>query len=80
MAIMAPTATIRVDRHVHRTLTERAGQRGITVASLVAELAERERREAMIASELRAREADAANPDAQAELELWDQTLGDGID
>jgi hypothetical protein len=43
-------------------------------------MAERERREAMIASELQAREKDASNPKAQAELDLWDETLGDGID
>ncbi|MDR0594856.1 MAG: hypothetical protein LBG60_16730 [Bifidobacteriaceae bacterium] len=74
------TTTIRVDRRVHQVLTERAGQRGLTVAALVAELAERDRRAGMIASELEARAADAANPEARAELELWGQTLGDGID
>jgi predicted DNA-binding ribbon-helix-helix protein len=78
--VSTATTTIRVDRRVHQVLTERAGQRGLTVAALVAELAERDRRAGMIASELEARAADADNPEARAELELWDQALGDGID
>ncbi len=46
----------------------------------LAELLKRYAREQMVESERRARMADDQNPEARAEQDLWDSTVGDGID
>ncbi len=73
---MGATATIRVDREVRDQLARSAEAEGITLAALLRRYA----RERMIASERAARLADELNPAALEEQDLWDETVGDGID
>ncbi len=73
---MTETATIRVDRYVRDQLALTAHANGLSLA----ELLKRYAREQMIESERRARMADEQNPEARAEQDLWDTTVGDGID
>lgn len=61
-------------------LAEQARERGISLAVLLAEIAEERRREAIWRSEREASRIDAENADAQTELNEWEDTLGDGLD
>ncbi len=61
-------------------LAEQARERGISLAALLAEIAEERRREAIWRSEREASRIDAENADAQTELNEWEDTLGDGLD
>jgi hypothetical protein len=74
------TATIRVARSTRDTLAEQAHERGISLASLLAEMARERQIEAIWESERRAIHADAQNPEALEETHLWEATLEDGID
>jgi predicted DNA-binding ribbon-helix-helix protein len=74
------TATIRVARGTRDLLAEQARQRGISIAALLAEIAADRARETIFESERQAIRADAQNPAALAEMDLWDTTLVDGID
>jgi hypothetical protein len=74
------TATIRVARHTRDVLAEHARERGMSLASLLAEIAREQELEAIFESERRARRADAENPEALEEMRLWETTLEDGID
>ncbi len=76
----APTATIRVPRETRDKLAEQARERGVSLASFLSELAREQELEAVFASERRARRADAADPEALAEMRLWETTLEDGLD
>jgi hypothetical protein len=73
---MTETATIRVDRDVRDRLAGVAEDQGISLSELLRRYA----RDEFIAAERAARIADERNPQAMAEQDLWDQTLGDGID
>ncbi len=73
---MGATATIRVDRDVRDQLARSAEAEGISLAALLRRYAH----ERMIASERAARLASYQNPEAMAEEDLWDETVGDGID
>jgi hypothetical protein len=74
------TSTIRVTRATRDLLAEQARERGISLAVLLAEIAEERRREAIWRSEREASRIDAENADAQTELNEWEDTLGDGLD
>lgn len=74
------TATIRVPRDTRDRLAARARERGVSLASLLTEFALRSERAAALRSEREATRAEAADPKALAEVELWDATLGDGFD
>lgn len=76
----ADTATIRVTRRTRDLLAAQARARGISLASMLEELALDREREALFRSERDATRADAANPSARAEDDLWDATVGDGVD
>jgi len=74
------TATIRVARATRDALAEQARERGISLASLLADVARERQIEAIWESERRAVHADAQNPEALEEMRLWEATLEDGID
>jgi predicted DNA-binding ribbon-helix-helix protein len=74
------TTTIRVDRGTRDLLAEQARERGVSLAALLAEIAREREIEELFESERRARLADAENPEAIAEMRLWETTLEDGID
>jgi hypothetical protein len=74
------TATIRVARDTRDLLAEQARERGISLASLLADMAREREIEAIWESERRATAADAQNPAALEEMRLWEATLEDGID
>ncbi len=76
----AQTSTIRVSRATHDALAAQARARGVSLAALLAEIAEERRREAMWRSEQEATSRDMQNVDVQAELDDWDRIAGDGID
>ena len=72
---MADTATIRVDRDVRDQLARAAEQNGLSLAGLLRRYA----REQMLQSERLARLEDDQMPEARAEQDDWDSTVGDGI-
>ena len=74
------TATIRVTRETRDLLAEQASERGLSLAALLAEIADDRRREATWRLEREASRIDARSPDAQAEAHDWEATLDDGID
>lgn len=74
------TSTIRVTRATRDLLAEQARERGMSVAALLAEIAQDRRREVIWRSEHEATRLDAQNPEAQAELREWEATLEDGLD
>jgi hypothetical protein len=74
------TATIRVARATRDRLAEQASARGVSLASLLAEMAREREMEAIWESERLATLADAGNPAAQEDARLWEATLEDGID
>ncbi len=76
----SPTATIRVPRETRDRLAEQARRRGVSLAALLSEMAREREVEAMFESERQAVLADANNPEALAEMRLWQATLEDGID
>lgn len=77
---MAETATIRVPRETRDRLAARARDRGISLSSLLTDLAERAERADAYRSEREATKADMESPEALAEYRLWEETLEDGLD
>lgn len=73
------TATIRVTRETRDLLAEQARERGVSLASMLEELAREAERESILQSEREASRADAGDPVAQAEEREWEAALGDGI-
>lgn len=73
------TATIRVTRETRDLLAAQAAERGLSVAALLADIADERRRQAMWRSEREAGRIDARNPDAQGEVRDWEATLEDGL-
>lgn len=61
-------------------MAEQARGRGVSVAALLAEIAEERRRESIWRSEREANRIDAQNSEAQTELREWEATLEDGLD
>ena len=76
----AQTATIRVTRQTRDLLAAQASERGVSLAALLAEIADGRRRQAMWRSEREANRVDARARDAQAEMRDWETTLEDGLD
>ena len=74
------TSTIRVSRATRDLLAAQARARGLSLAALVAEIAEERHREAIWRSEYQANQIDRENAEAQAELHEWEGTLNDGLD
>ncbi|MHB1499828.1 MAG: type II toxin-antitoxin system antitoxin MazE7 [Candidatus Dormibacteria bacterium] len=73
------TSTIRVTRATRDLLAEQARERGISLAAMLAEIADDRRREAIWRSEREASRVDAQNPDAKSEIREWEATLEDGL-
>lgn len=76
----AETATIRVTRETRDLLAAQARERGVSLASMLADLAREVEREFVLRSERDAARADAGQPHVSAEEREWDAVLGDGID
>lgn len=74
------TATIRVARTTRDRLAEQAHARGLSIASLLAEMARERETELIWSAEREASRIDAENPDVAAEDRAWETTLPDGID
>jgi hypothetical protein len=74
------TATIRVARNTRDMLAEQARARGMSLASLLAEVARERETELIWSSEREASLRDAENVDVVAEDDAWQATLADGID
>jgi hypothetical protein len=78
---MSPqTATIRVPRQTRDLLAERAGERGVSLSSMLTDLAREMAREAIFRAEREAALRDARAAEAKAEDREWEATLGDDID
>ncbi len=77
---MSQTATIRVPRETRDRLAARARDRGVSLSSLLTDLADRAERADAYRSEREATKAEMNDPVALAEYELWEGTLEDGID
>lgn len=81
IAIMAgDTATIRVTRQTRDLLAEQARRRGLSLASMLSDLAVAAEREEALRAEREAARADAGQATAKADEREWETTLGDGID
>lgn len=76
----ADTATIRVRRETRDLLAEQARKRGVSLASMLAELAREAERESDLRAERDAGRADAGDRAVRAEERDWDAALGDGVD
>lgn len=74
------TATIRVTRKTRDLLSEYARERGISLASLLAEIARERESEALLSSERDASLADAQRSDLAEEDRVWETALADGLD
>jgi predicted DNA-binding ribbon-helix-helix protein len=74
------TATIRVPRPVRDSLARSARDRGMSVATLIADLAERLERDSMLRSEREATLRDAGSAVVAGEERDWEQALADGLD
>jgi outer membrane murein-binding lipoprotein Lpp len=74
------TTTIRVTRETRDLLAGQARERGVSLASMLAELARDVERETVFAAERDAARADGRDPDVGAEEREWQTALGDGID
>jgi hypothetical protein len=74
------TATIRVARSVRDSLARSARDRGVSVAALIAQLAQRLERDAMLRSEREATLEDAGSVAVASEERDWDRVLADGLD
>jgi hypothetical protein len=74
------TATIRVTRDTRDRLAEQAREQGVSLATLLGEIAHERETEAIWESERQARRLEANDPVAAEEMRLWESTLEDGID
>ena len=77
---MAATATIRVPRETRDLLAARAHRRGVSLSSLLTELARRIEQSEALRSEREASRADAGRREVSAEEREWEAVLGDGVD
>lgn len=80
VAMAVETATIRVPRETRDLLARQAHERGMSLSSMLNELARDAAREAVFRAEREATRADASNPDVTREERDWERTLGDGLD
>ena len=77
---MTMTATIRVPVATRDTLAQLADADGTSLSGYLTDLARKQRRAAIIAAAREEALLDEQNPAARAEYELWEGTLGDGIE
>jgi hypothetical protein len=77
---MTATATIRVPRETRDLLAARARERGVSLSSLLTELARRVERADAFRSEREATRADFSERGVAAEEREWEAVLGDGVD
>jgi hypothetical protein len=75
----AQTATIRVRGETRDLLAGQAREEGISLASLLARLAEERQRAAIWQSERAASRADAESSEVSEEDRDWDAVLSDGL-
>lgn len=73
------TATIRVTRETRDLLAEQARERGVSLSSMLAELARDVAREAVFRSERDAARADGSSRTGLSEERAWESALGDGV-
>lgn len=73
------TATIRVTRATRDLLAELARARRLSLAALLAEIADERRRASIWRSESEAARLDAERRDARSEGREWESTLDDGL-
>lgn len=76
----AETATIRVSRETRDRLAAQARERGVSVASMLSDLARDAERQSMLRSEREASRLDAASPAVAAEERDWEAAAGDGVE
>jgi hypothetical protein len=74
------TATIRVARSTRDRLAAQARERGVSLSSLLADMARERELEAIWESERQATRADVHSLAALEDARLWEATLEDGID
>lgn len=74
-----PTTTIRVTVDTRDRLAAQARERGVSISSLLSDLAARGERDAIFAAERDAERAEANDAAAQDDSRAWDDTTGDGI-
>jgi hypothetical protein len=78
-AVPTDTATIRVARSTRDLLATQAKDRGVSLASLLAEIASERQTAAIWHSERAASRADSENPDVADEDLAWETVLVDGF-
>jgi hypothetical protein len=76
----AETATIRVTRETRDLLAHQAGERGVSLSAMLADLAHDFAREEIFRAERDATRADASAAAVKVEDREWEATLGDGAD
>lgn len=76
----AETATIRVTRETRDLLARQAGERGVSLSAMLADLAHDVAREEIFRAERDATRADASVAAVKVEDREWEATLGDGVD
>lgn len=74
-----PTTTIRVSVQTRDRLAAQARERGVSIATLLTELASRAEHEAIFRAERDATRAEAALQAVRDENRDWDTTVGDGL-
>lgn len=74
------TATIRVARSTRDRLAEQARARGVSLASLLADIARDREAELIWRSERQASALDVESGDVDVEDRAWETTLADGLD
>lgn len=74
-----PTTTIRVSIQTRDRLAAQARERGVSIATLLTELASRAEHEAIFRAERDASRAEAALQAVRDERSDWDTTVGDGL-
>jgi uncharacterized protein (DUF1778 family) len=73
------TATIRVTRETRDLLAQQARTRGVSLSSMLTELAHDVAREEVLRAERDATRADASDRDVAREERAWESALGDGL-
>lgn len=77
---MSSSATLHVSPETRERLATVAAARGTSITELVATLATREYLHVAYAQERKAWRQDLENPEAIAEIELWDEAASDYLD
>jgi antitoxin MazE7 len=73
------TATIRVTRETRDLLADQARERGVSLSSMLTELARDVAREAVFRSEREAARVDASSGDVLREEREWEAAVADGV-